>query len=116
MNKRINTNNLNYLIVGISLVLSLLFFNLDIYSALAVSIFMYWVSSLFIRTNNSLPIKELFLSMYALQFLLGPTMAYNGMDYYTDDIYKMKVSSQEYFSYILPVFIAFAFGFIIPLK
>ena len=110
MNKPTNSTNLNYLIAGISFVL-FLFFGFDIYAALAVSIFMYWVSSLFIRTNDSLPIKELFLSMYGLQFLFGPAMAYNGMDEYTLDIYKMKVSSQEYFSYLLPVFFAFTLGF-----
>jgi hypothetical protein len=110
MNKQINSTNLNYGIAAISLVFSLLF-GLDIYAAFAVSIFIYWVSSLFIRTNDSLPIKELFLSMYALQFLFSPALAYNGMDYYTDDIYKMKVSSQDYFSYTLPVFIAFTLGF-----
>jgi len=110
MNKRTNSTNLNYGIAGISFILFLLF-GFDIYAALAVSIFMYWVSSLFIRTNDSLPIKELFLSMYALQFLFGPALAYNGMDYYTDYIYKMKVSSQDYFSYTLPVFIAFTLGF-----
>jgi hypothetical protein len=49
--------------------------------------------------------------MYALQFLLGPALAYNGMDYYTLDIYKMKVNSETYFTYVVPVFIAFGFGF-----
>ena len=111
MNKNIKSNYLNYEIAGITLVTLLLFFNFDFYSAIAFSIFLYWVSSLFIRTNNSLPIKELFLSMYALQFLFGPALAYNGMDYYTMDIYKMRVNSDEYFSFIIPVFIAFSLGF-----
>jgi hypothetical protein len=111
MNNRINSTNFNYLTAGITFLLFLFVFQFDVYSAIAVSIFMYWVSSLFIRTNDSLPIKELFLSMYALQFLFGPALAYNGMDYYTDDIYKMKVNSQDYFSYTLPVFMAFTLGF-----
>jgi hypothetical protein len=54
--------------------------------------------------------------MYALQFLLGPALAYNGMDYYTFDMYKMKVSSNEYFSFMIPVFIAFCIGFNIYCK
>jgi hypothetical protein len=111
MNNRINSTNLNYISVGTTFLVFLFAFHFDVYSAIAVSIFMYWVSSLFIRTNDSLPIKELFLSMYALQFLFGPALAYNGMDYYTEDIYKMKVNSQDYFSYTLPVFIAFTLGF-----
>lgn len=111
MNNNSISNYLNYEIAGITLVIVLLFFKFDIYSAIALSLFMYWVSSLFIRTNDSLPIKELFLSLYGLQFLFGPALAYNGMDYYTLDIYKMKVNSEEYFSFLIPVFIAFSLGF-----
>jgi hypothetical protein len=49
--------------------------------------------------------------MYALQFLFGPALAYNGMDYYTFDAYKMKVNSDAYFSFLIPVFISFSIGF-----
>ena len=102
--------NLNYIIALISL---LVFYYLYKYIFLAIgfSIFVYWVSSLFIRVNHSLPIKELFLTMYALQFLLGPALAYNGMDYYTEDSNKMKASSDAYFSFMIPVFITLSLGF-----
>lgn len=101
----------NYIVASVGFIVSLFLLGLDVYSCIAISIFAYWVNSLFTRVNHSLPIKELFLSMYSLQFLLGPALAYNGMDYYTIDIYKMKVSSQEYFSFLIPVFLAFSVGF-----
>jgi hypothetical protein len=101
----------NYIIASVGFIVSLFLLGLDVYSCVALSIFIYWVSSLFIRVNHSLPLKELFLTMYALQFLFGPALAYNGMDEYTLDIYKMKVNSDTYFTFMIPVFIAFAFGF-----
>jgi hypothetical protein len=101
----------NFLIAVSFFLLFLFVIDYDVLSALAIGIFVYWVSSLFIRVNHSLPIKELFLSMYGLQFLFGPALAYNGIDYYTLDIYKMKVNSDTYFTFLIPVFIAFAFGF-----
>lgn len=109
-------NKLNYFFACIASISFYSFFNYEVLSAVAIGIFTYWLSSLFIRVNYSLPIKELFLTMYALQFLFGPAMAYNGMDEYTNQTNRMKVSSEDYFIFIIPVYIAFAFGFNIYCK
>ncbi|MFY8166653.1 MAG: hypothetical protein ACOVJ8_08685 [Sediminibacterium sp.] len=104
-------NKLNYFFACIASISFYSFFNYEVLSAVAIGIFTYWLSSLFIRVNYSLPIKELFLTMYALQFLFGPALAYNGLDEYTNETFRMKVNSEEYFSFIIPVYMAFAIGF-----
>jgi len=46
-----------------------------------------------------------------LQMLLGPTLAYNGLDaYQTNNVYRMKIPEYEYFSYIIPAMILFITG------
>jgi hypothetical protein len=106
MSKRIN-----YFFAIANVFLFNYFLSYDLLSATAIGIFSYWLISLFIRVNNSLPIKELFLTMYALQFLFGPSLAYNGLDEYTNETFRMKVSSYDYFSFIIPVYLTFALGF-----
>jgi hypothetical protein len=105
------TKYLNYIIALVTILSFIVLFDYDILSAFAVSIFVYWLSSLIIRSNDSLPLKELFLSLYSLQFLFGSALAYNGMDAYNPDGYTMKINSDDYFIYIIPVFLSFSLGF-----
>ena len=103
----------------ISIAIFLLFvgyFKYDVLSSIAVCIFSYWVSALLTRANTSLPIKELFLSMYALQFLFGAALTYNGMDEYNNIDYRMRIGSEEYFMYVIPVFLSLSFGFSVFIK
>jgi hypothetical protein len=102
---------LNYFIAILTIILFNWFFKYDLLSASAVGIFAYWVSALVIRTNTSFPIKELFLSLYALQFLFGAALTYNGMDEYNHYDNRMRISSEDYFTYVIPVFLSFCLGF-----
>lgn len=45
-----------------------------------------------------------------LQFFIGPTLAYNGLDEYQYFLYKMQVSEMEYFTYAIPAVFAFIIG------
>jgi len=46
-----------------------------------------------------------------LQMLLGPTLAYNGLDtYQTNQVYTMKIPEAEYFTYVIPAVVAFILG------
>ncbi len=45
-----------------------------------------------------------------LQLLLGPVLAYNGLDTYQIGFYKMQIPEQEYFLYVIPAVIMFIFG------
>ena len=105
--------HLNYFIALAAIILVSGSFSYDLLSALAVGIFAYWISALLIRANDSLPIKELFLSLYGLQFLFGAALTYNGIDEYNYFDNQMKVSSNTYFMFVIPVFLSFCLGFTI---
>lgn len=107
---------LNYFIAIATIFLFNFFFGYDLLSASAVGIFAYWLSALLFRSNHSLPIKELFLSLYSLQYLFGSALMYNGFDYYYSDYNKMKITSEDYFTFVIPVFLSFCFGFNIFVK
>lgn len=101
-----------YAIFLLSVFVSLCFFGFlgyDTQSSVAIGIFFYWIFKLLLNSNYYLPLKELFLSLYALQFLFSPALTYNGFEEFTK--YKMKISGDEYFSFMIPVFLSFALGF-----
>ena len=103
--------NINYFIAIFTIFLFYWVFNYDLFSAIAVGIFIYWLSALLSRANDSLPIKELFLGLYALQFLFGSAVTYNGLDEYNPIEYQSRVPSDIYFKYVIPVFLSFCLGF-----
>ena len=45
-----------------------------------------------------------------LQILLGPALAYNGLDSFQHDHNKMQIPEAEYFSYVIPAVICFIAG------
>ena len=52
---------------------------------------------------------ELMLSLFGLQYLFGPAIVYLNEDLIPES-YKMRVSSDIYFSFIIPVYLAFSLG------
>jgi hypothetical protein len=106
----------SYFIAIFLTIFFILYFDYDILSASAVGIFTYWTSALLMRSNTSVPLKELFLSLYALQYLFGAALTYNGFDSYNHFTNQMRVPSNEYFTYLIPVFLSFSFGFSIFIK
>lgn len=102
---------INYFIAILTIILFISYFKYDMLSSTAVGIFAYWVSALFLRINTSFPIKELFLSLYALQYLFGAALTYNGWDEYNYYDYRMRIGSEDYFMYVIPVFLSFCLGF-----
>lgn len=86
----------------------------DNLSALAISIFFFWIAKLLVAANHYLPIKELFLSLYSLQYLFSPALMYNGLEDYT--IYRMQIPADQYFNFIIPAFIIFSLGFAVFFK
>lgn len=88
-----------------------LFLKFDLYSSLGVGIFIFWIVSLVVASNDSFPIMQLLLSLFSLQYLFGPALTYNGFDVYTIDSYQMKIENVDYFSFVIPIFLAFTLGF-----
>ncbi len=60
--------------------------------------------------NDSIPLKALFLMMYALQFLMGPALTYNSFGDFAG-IYAMKIDEIEYFSVAISFFLFLQLGF-----
>ena len=103
-----------YSISGLVFLIFHLVFEFDALSSLGLSIFAYWISRLISFSRLYLPIKELFLSLYSLQYLFSPAFMYNGMGEYTG--YKMKIPVDHYFSFSIPALILFSLGFAIFFK
>ncbi len=102
---------LNYYIAILTALIFLWVLEFDVLSSIAIGIFAFWISSLIIRVNYSLPMKELCLSFYGLQYLFSAALTFNGFDIYNINSHKMKIDSFQYFTYTIPVFLAFSWGF-----
>lgn len=65
---------------------------------------------LFNAIGSIIPIRYLFGSLMCLQLLLGPVLAYNGLDEFQTGYYKMQIPEYTYFMYVLPAVILFIVG------
>ncbi len=103
--------NINYLAGFLFSILFFFVFNYSVRESIAIGIFFYWVISLINNSSNYFPIMQLFFCLFSLQFLFGPALSYNGFDEYTIASYRMKISSESYFDFVIPLFISFPLGF-----
>lgn len=101
----------NHIFGLISTILVNFIFDYDLLSSIGIGIFVFWVVSLVNASNKYLPIMELFFCLFAMQFLFGPALSYNGFDEYTNTGYRMKINSDNYFTYVIPLFLIFPLGF-----
>lgn len=84
-------------------------FDIDFYLSLGISLFIYNGLKLLFNCNDYLPFIELILSLFGLQYLFGPAIIYLNEDL-IPETYTMKVSSDIYFSFIIPIYLAFSLG------
>lgn len=70
----------------------------------------YQISLLFESIGHILPTRHLLGSFMCLQFFIGSSFAYSGLDKYQYFKYRMKIPESEYFSYALPAVILFIIG------
>ena len=87
-----------------------LFPGLSLYSCIALFITFHQFFLMFNAIGYAIPIRFLFGAFMCLQMLLGPTLAYNGLDEYQFIAYKMKITEAAYFSYVIPAVICFIIG------
>ena len=73
----------------------------------------YFFLSLMFSLGKKIPLKEITLFVSSLQLLLAPSLDYEYLGKYTS--YHMQIEEGKYFAYILPAFIAFWMGMVIPL-
>ena len=64
----------------------------------------------FFSIRYIIPVRYLFGAIMCIQMLLGPTLAYNGLDEYQYFMYKMAVPESQYFGYAIPATLAFIIG------
>ena len=60
--------------------------------------------------GHFIPVRYLLGSFMCLQFFIGPTLAYNGLDQYQYFLYRMQIPEMEYFSYAIPAVLSFIVG------
>ena len=78
------------------------------YAALMISAYQFCL--IFVSVNYYIPIRYLSGFMMCLQILIGPALAYNGLDIYQEGYNKMQIPEQEYFAYAFPAVLLFIFG------
>ena len=108
--------NINWFVYLAMAFLIILIPNISILSYIALLISLHQFLLLFYSINYIIPIRYIFGFLMCLQFLIGPTLAYNGMDQYQYFLYKMQVPEQEYFSYAIPAVVCFIIGMHINCK
>jgi len=87
-----------------------IFFGLSWFSYFALIISSYQFILLFLSINFIIPVRYLAGAFMCLQMLIGPTLAFNGLDDFQIGFYKMQVPESVYFSYAIPAVIAFILG------
>jgi hypothetical protein len=101
-------NWLMYLLAGV--VIRLVFIDISWYSYSAVMITIYQFLLLFNAIGHVIPVRYLLGSFMCVQFFVGATFAYNGLDQYQYQFYVMRIPESEYFSYVIPAVLLFIAG------
>ncbi len=96
--------------IGIMLIIRVLWIDLSWFSFFALCITIHQFILLFTAIGFVVPMRYILGAFMCLQMLLGPTFAYNGLDFYQSYTYKMKIPEAEYFIYAIPAVISFIIG------
>lgn len=83
---------------------------LKVLAFMSVAIVLHQFILLFNSIGQVLPIRYLFGLLMSIQMLLGPVLAYYGLDEYQPTASKMKITELEYFTYVLPAVCFFIVG------
>ncbi len=93
-----------------AMIIRLMFFDISWFSYIAILISLHQFFLLFYSIGYVIPVRYLAGSMMCLQMLVGPTLAYNGLDQYQRDFYRMQIPEFDYFSYAIPCVVCFITG------
>ena len=103
-----NFNWALFILIAFALRLSWIELSWYCYTALLISIYQFM---LLIRSVDFImPLRYLIGMFMCLQFLMGPTFAYAGLDYYQISTSRMQVDESVYFSYVIPAMICSLIG------
>jgi hypothetical protein len=79
-------------------------------SIIALAITLHQFLLLFYSFGSAIPIRYIAGSFMCMQMLLGPVLAYNGLDAFQRLEYQMKIPELEYLSYAIPAVTLFILG------
>jgi hypothetical protein len=89
----------------------LLWIDLSWLGFIALAIALHQFLLLFYSVGSAIPIRYIAGSFMCLQMLVGPALAFNGLDaYQTNMVYQMKVPEATYFGYVIPAIVLFIIG------
>ena len=94
----------------VAIIIRVVFFNISILSFIAILISIYEFSLLFESVGHIIPTRYLLGSFMCIQFFIGPTFAYNGLDKYQYFKYQMRIPESQYFAYAIPAVLFFIIG------
>jgi hypothetical protein len=101
--------NIEYFIL-FCIIFRFVFLDLNWLTYAAMMLSAYQFCLIFVSVNYFIPIRYLSGLMMCLQILIGPALAYNGLDIYQEGYNKMQISEQEYFAYAFPAVLMFIIG------
>jgi hypothetical protein len=101
--------NWGFYILGL-IFIRIAWFDMSWMSFLALAITLHQFLLLFYSLGAIIPIRYLAGSFMCVQMLLGPVMAYNGLDAYQRYEYQMRIPEFEYLSYAIPAVVLFILG------
>ncbi|MEO5892444.1 MAG: hypothetical protein ABIQ31_19500 [Ferruginibacter sp.] len=96
--------------LGTAVVMRIMFIEMNWPSYFALLLSLHQFMLLFNSIGHVIPIRYLFGAFMCMQFFIGPTLAYNGLDQYQYIHYKMKIPEGEYFTYAIPAVLSFITG------
>jgi len=96
------------LFLFIFIIASFILSEYDFYSITAILVTLFFLNNLLLNSNNIIAFKEFLIFLYSFNYLLAPAITF----YLPPDliIYKIKLSSNEYFSLMIPAILLFYFG------
>lgn len=110
MNSLINVK-FNWPVFGaIAIAIYMLFPEISGYSYFAILVSLHQFTLLFNAIGYVIPVRYLFGSFMCMQMLIGPMLAYNGLDSFQFEQYRMQIPETDYFGYVIPAIIGFILG------
>jgi len=101
--------NIQYFVL-FCIIFRFIFLDLNWFTYGALMLSAYQFCLIFVSVNYFIPIRYLSGFMMCLQILIGPALAYNGLDVYQEGYNKMQVPESDYFAYAFPSVLMFIIG------
>jgi hypothetical protein len=95
---------------GIGVIILLIIPGISIWSFMALMIAAHQFLLVFYSYGYVIPVRYWAGALMCMQMLVGPSFAYNGLDQFQFQKYRMQIPEYDYFSYALPAVILFILG------